>query len=233
MNLFYTPDIQNQYYQLNEVESKHCIRVLRLQVDDTIHLIDGKGNLYIAKIIDAHPKRCTVECIETHTEFGKLDYNLHIAIAPTKNIDRTEWFLEKCTEIGISEFTPLLCTHSERKVVKHERLFKVVTSAVKQSLKAYHPVLNKLTKFSDLVSSKFDGDKYIAHCYPGEKTHLKQLCQAKSKCLILIGPEGDFSQEEVELAKANGFKEISLGDSRLRTETAGVVACNIVNLSNY
>lgn len=233
MNLFYTPDIQDQYYQLDEVESKHCIRVLRLQVNDIIHLIDGKGNLYKAKIIDAHPKRCTVECIETHTEFGKLDYDLHIAIAPTKNIDRTEWFLEKCTEIGISEFTPLLCSHSERKVVKHERLFKVVTSAVKQSLKAYHPVLNKLTKFSDLVSSKFDGDKFIAHCYPGEKTHLKKLCQAKSKCLILIGPEGDFSQQEVELAKVNGFKEISLGDSRLRTETAGVVACNIVNLSNY
>lgn len=233
MNLFYTPDIQDKYYQLNELESKHCIRVLRLQIDDTIHLIDGKGTLYKAKIIDAHPKRCTVECTETHSEFGKLEYDLHIAIAPTKNMDRTEWFLEKCTEIGISEFTPLLCSHSERKVVKHERLFKVVTSAVKQSLKAYHPVLNKLTKFSDLVTSNFDGDKFIAHCYPGEKTHLKKLCQPKSKCLILIGPEGDFSQQEVELAKANGFKEISLGNSRLRTETAGVVACNIVNLSNY
>jgi len=233
MNLFYTPDIQDQYYQLDEVESKHCVRVLRLNVDDIIHLIDGKGSLFKAKIIDAHSKRCTIECIETQTEFGKLDYDLHIALAPTKNIDRTEWFLEKCTEIGISEFTPLLCKHSERKIIKHDRLFKVITSAVKQSLKAYHPILNELTKFSDLIKSDFNGDKFIAHCYDGEKTHLKKLCKPNSKCLILIGPEGDFSPEEVELAKENGFKEITLGNSRLRTETAGVVACNIVSLSNY
>ncbi|MDQ1771579.1 16S rRNA (uracil(1498)-N(3))-methyltransferase [Labilibaculum sp. A4] len=232
MNLFYTPDIQNQFYQLNEIESKHCIRVLRLKEEDIIHLIDGKGSLYKAKIIDAHPKRCTVECIETQTEFGKLNYKLHIALAPTKNMDRTEWFMEKCTEIGIHEFTPLLCQHSERKVVKHERLFKVITSAVKQSLKAYHPILNEQTKFSDLVTSPFDGEKYIAHCNEGEKTHLKNLYQAKQNALILIGPEGDFSIEEVNLAKENGFKEISLGESRLRTETAGVVACNIISLEN-
>jgi 16S rRNA (uracil1498-N3)-methyltransferase len=175
MNLFYTPNISDQFYQLDEIESKHCVRVLRLKEEDIIHLIDGKGSLYKAKIIDAHPKRCTVECVETTHEFGKLDYQLHIALAPTKNIDRTEWFMEKCTEIGISEFTPLLCKHSERKVVKHERLFKVITSAVKQSLKAYHPVLNELTKFSDLVTANFDGEKYIAHCNEGEKTHLKNL----------------------------------------------------------
>lgn len=233
MNLFYTPDIKDQYYQLDEVESKHCVRVLRLKEEDKIHLIDGKGTLFTAKIIDAHPKRCTVECVEKKEEFGKLDYELHLALAPTKNIDRTEWFLEKCTEIGTSEFTPLLSSHSERKVVKHDRLFKVITSAVKQSLKAYHPKLNELTKFADLVTSDFDGDKFIAHCNPGEKTHLKQLCKPKAKCLVLIGPEGDFSPEEVELAKANGFQEISLGESRLRTETAGVVACNIVSLANY
>lgn len=233
MNLFYTPDIQDQYYQLNEAESKHCIRVLRLQENDEIHLIDGKGTLYTAKIIDAHPKRCTVACTEKKEEFEKLGYDLHIALAPTKNIDRTEWFLEKCTEIGVNEFTPLLCAHSERKIVKHERLFKVVTSAVKQSLKAYHPKLNELTKFSELIQSEFDGDKFIAHCYSGNKTHLKKLCKPGSKCLILIGPEGDFSPEEVDLAKSNGFTEISLGDSRLRTETAGVLACSIVNLANY
>lgn len=232
MNLFYTPDIQNQFYQLDEIESKHCIRVLRLKEEDIIHLIDGKGSLFKAKIIDAHPKRCTVECIETQTEFGKLNYKLHIALAPTKNIDRTEWFMEKCTEIGIHEFTPLLCQHSERKVVKHERLFKVITSAVKQSLKAYHPILNEQTKFSQLVTAPFDGEKYIAHCNKGEKTHLKNLYQARQNTLILIGPEGDFSLEEVNLAKENGFQEISLGESRLRTETAGIVACNIVSLIN-
>ena len=232
MNLFYTPDIQDQFYQLDEVESKHCIRVLRLKEEDTIHLIDGKGSLFKAKIIDAHPKRCTVQCIETKTEFGKLNYNLHIALAPTKNIDRMEWFLEKCTEIGIHEFTPLLSKHSERKVVKHDRLFKVITSAVKQSLKAYHPKLNELTKFSDLVATPFDGGKYIAHCNEGEKIHLKNLYQAKQNALVLIGPEGDFSIEEVNLAKENGFQEISLGESRLRTETAGIVACAIVSLEN-
>ncbi|BAX78551.1 16S rRNA (uracil(1498)-N(3))-methyltransferase [Labilibaculum antarcticum] len=232
MNLFYTPDIQNKFYQLDEIESKHCVRVLRLKEEDIIHLIDGKGTLYKAKIIDAHPKRCTVECFETKTEFGKLNYKLHIALAPTKNMDRTEWFMEKCTEIGIHEFTPLLCQHSERKVVKQERLFKVITSAVKQSLKAYHPILNEQTKFSDLVTAPYDGEKYIAHCNKGEKTHLKNLYKAEQNALILIGPEGDFSIEEVNLAKENGFQEITLGESRLRTETAGIVACNIISLEN-
>jgi len=232
MNLFYTPDIKDQFYQLNEVESKHCVRVLRLKEDDHIHLIDGKGTLFKACIVDAHPKRCTVECIEKQEEFGKLNYDLHIALAPTKNIDRTEWFLEKCTEIGTTVFTPLLCDHSERKVIKHDRLFKVITSAVKQSLKAYHPKLNEMTKFKDLVTSSFDGEKYIAHCDEGEKQHLKNICSPNKKVLVLIGPEGDFSPEEIKLARANGFKEISLGESRLRTETAGVVACNIVSLIN-
>jgi len=232
MNLFYTPNIKDQFYQLDEIESKHCVKVLRLKEKDIIHLIDGKGSLFKAKIIDAHPKKCTVECIETHKEFGKLDYKLHIALAPTKNIDRTEWFMEKCTEIGITEFTPLLCKHSERKHVKHDRLFKVITSAVKQSLKAYHPILNELTKFSDLVTSDFDGEKFIAHCYDSEKIHLKNRYKAKQNTLILIGPEGDFSPEEVKLAKENGFTEITLGESRLRTETAGVVACSIVSLAN-
>ncbi len=232
MNLFYTPDIEDKFYQLNEIESKHCVRVLRLKEDDQIHLIDGKGNLFTAKIIDAHPKRCTVECIEKQAEFEKLNYKLHIAAAPTKNIERTEWYMEKCTEIGIDEFTPLLCQFSERKVVKIDRLFKVITSAVKQSLKAYHPKLNELTKFKDLVKAPFDGEKYIAHCYEGEKTHLKNLYSANQNALILIGPEGDFSPQEVELARANGFKEITLGTSRLRAETAGVVACNIISLAN-
>lgn len=232
MHLFYTPDIQDKFYQLNAEESRHCIKVLRLKENDIIHLIDGKGTLFTAKIIDAHQKHCTIECIEIQNNFGKLDYQLHIALAPTKNIDRTEWFLEKCTEIGIDEFTPLLCDHSERKIIKHPRLFKVITSAVKQSLKAFHPKLNELTKFNQLVTADFKGEKYIAHCYEGEKPHLKTLCKPNAKCLILIGPEGDFSPKEVALAKQNGFKEISLGNSRLRTETAGVVACNIVNLSN-
>ncbi len=233
MHIFYTPDITDKFYQLNNEESRHCVKVLRLKEEDIIYLIDGKGTLFTAKIIDAHHKHCTVECIQQQTNFGKLNYQLHIALAPTKNIDRTEWFLEKCTEIGIDEFTPLLCEHSERKIIKPARLLKVITAAVKQSLKAFHPKLNDLTEFNQFVTTPFDGEKYIAHCYKGEKPHLKRLCKPESKCLILIGPEGDFSPQEVALAKENGFQEISLGDSRLRTETAGVVACNIVNLSNY
>ncbi|MFA8433469.1 MAG: 16S rRNA (uracil(1498)-N(3))-methyltransferase [Marinifilaceae bacterium] len=232
MNLFYTPDITSNEYQLNEVESKHCVKVLRLKEGDFIYLIDGKGGFYKAEIVDAHPKRCMVECLEIQKEYGKRDFYLHLALAPTKNIDRTEWFLEKCTEIGADEFTPLLCQHSERKVVKTERLFKVITSAVKQSLKAYHPVLNEMTPFKKLVQKPFDGEKYIAHCNEGEKTNLKQLYSCGQNALILIGPEGDFSPEEVELAKENGFREISLGSSRLRTETAGVVACHTVSLAN-
>lgn len=232
MNLFYTPDIKSDTYQLNEVESKHCIKVLRLVEGDQIHLVDGRGGFYKAQIIDAHPKRCKIQCIEKQEEFGKRDFYLHMALAPTKNIDRTEWFLEKCTEIGVDEFTPLLCQHSERKVVKNERLFKVITSAVKQSLKAYHPKLNEITPFKQLIEGDFDGKKYIAHCNDGPKKSLKNLYCQGTNVLILIGPEGDFSPQEVELAKNNGFQEISLGPSRLRTETAGVVACHTINLIN-
>jgi len=232
MHLFYTPDIKGKQYQLNETESKHCSRVLRLKQDDIIHLIDGEGGLYTSKIIDSNPKRCVLEITNTKKEYEKRNYFLHIAIAPTKNIDRTEWFLEKCTEISIDEISPILSQHSERKVIKHDRLFKVITSAVKQSLKAYHPKLNPITKFKDLVEGDFQGKKYIAHCNPGNKQALKNICKKGDRSLVLIGPEGDFSPEEVELAVKNGFVEISLGTSRLRTETAGIVACHTINLEN-
>jgi len=153
-------------------------------------------------------------------------------MAPTKNNDRTEWFLEKCTEMGIDQITPLLCEHSERKVIKTERLNKIITSAVKQSLKAYHPILEEMTKFKTLINRHFEGQKFIAHCNPGEKTPLQDIYKENSDVLILVGPEGDFSPHEVEMAKNTGFKEISLGNSRLRTETAGIVACHTINLIN-
>lgn len=232
MHLFYTPDISQQTYTLNEIESKHCIKVLRLNTDDQIELIDGKGNFYQAKITDPNPKKCTVEIINTIKEFGKRNHYLHIAIAPTKNIDRFEWFLEKATEIGIDEITPILCDHSERKVIKPDRLEKIIVSAVKQSIKAYKPKLNDLTKLSDLLNQDFNGAKYIAHCEDYEKQALKLKYKANTNALILIGPEGDFSSNEIELAKQNNYLEISLGKSRLRTETAGVVACHTINLLN-
>ena len=232
MQLFYVPNISGAEVILNETESKHAVRVLRLKEGDEIELVDGKGGFYNAKITDANPKKCQLSIIDSQTEFGKKDFYLHIAIAPTKNIDRTEWFLEKCTEIGINEITPLLSEHSERKVIKPERLKKILVSAMKQSVKAYLPKLNELTKLSDLLPQARETKKFIAHCNEGEKPHLKNVVNPGDNVLILIGPEGDFSPEEVELALENGFEAISLGNARLRTETAGVVACHIVNLTN-
>jgi len=194
--------------------------------------VDGKGGFYEAEIVEAHHKGCVLSVIEKKTDFGKKDFHLHMAIAPTKNIDRFEWFLEKCTEIGIDEITPLLSEHSERKVIKPERLEKILVSAMKQSVKAYLPKLNELTLLNDFLKHETSADKFIAHCNPGDKNHLKNIIQPKQDALILIGPEGDFSVDEVEAAKEHGFAEISLGEARLRTETAGVVACHIVNLAN-
>ncbi len=230
MQLFYTPDINADDYCLNETESKHAVRVLRLNVGDSIQLIDGKGNFYEAQITDAHPKKCQVHVIKKVNGFGKRNNYLHLAVGPTKNIDRFEWFLEKATEIGVDEITPILCEHSERKVIKHERLEKVIVSAMKQSLKAYLPRLNHLTPIKDLINSSSESKKFIAHCYERDKHILKNELESSDSNLILIGPEGDFSENEVTLAIDKQFIPVSLGESRLRTETAAVVACHTVNL---
>jgi 16S rRNA (uracil1498-N3)-methyltransferase len=232
MQLFYVPNISGTKVTLDPTESKHAIKVLRLPQGAHIQLIDGIGGFYQARISDANPKRCQLEIFDSKLDFGKKNFNLHIAIAPTKNIDRFEWFLEKCTEIGINEITPLLSGHSERKVIKPERLQKILVSAMKQSVKAYLPKLNELTTFKAFIGQDTDAKKYIAHCNPGKKNHLKNEVSEGDDVLLLIGPEGDFSPEEVEWAKEYGYNEISLGTARLRTETAGVVACHIVNLAN-
>lgn len=232
MHLFYTPDLAGDSYKLNEEESRHCTKVLRLTPGDTIHLTDGKGGLFTASITDVSEKRCEVVIVEKKTEYGKRNFFLHIAVAPTKNIDRIEWFLEKATEIGIDEITPLLCKRSERDVVKTERLNKVITSAVKQSLKAYYPKLNEITRLKDLLNMPFDGKKYIAHCGQTSKMPLKNAVSKNGKVMILIGPEGDFTNDEIVLAVSKGFEPISLGNSRLRTETAALVACHTINLIN-
>jgi len=230
MHLFYTPDIQSTIYTLDEDESKHAVRVLRLSNGDIIQLIDGKGNFMQARIADANPKRCTVEVVEKTSEYGKRKSYLHLAVAPTKNIDRFEWFLEKATEIGIDEITPVLCDHSERKVIKEDRLEKVIVSAMKQSLKAYVPKLNPLTPLSALLKTDFAGKKFVAHCYEQDKHLLKTEVASSLSNLILIGPEGDFSEAEVTEALNQGFIPVSLGESRLRTETAALVACHTCNL---
>jgi len=232
MQLFYVSNISGTEIILDETESKHAVRVLRLQNGNRVEIIDGAGGFHKAQITDANPKKCRLNIVESQKEVGKKDFHLHIAIAPTKNIDRFEWFLEKATEIGINEITPLLTSHSERKVVNSERLEKIIISAMKQSLKAYLPKLNEMTTFKELVVSNKTKNKYIAYCDDIQKTHLKDIVVSGQDTLILIGPEGDFSPEEVQLALDNGFSVVSLGSSRLRTETAGIVACSIVNLAN-
>lgn len=233
MQLFYTPDITNSsVYYLSEEESKHCIRVLRLELNNHVQLIDGKGGLYEAEIIDAHPKKVALKLLSLQSEFGKRNHYLHIAVAPTKNIERLEWFLEKATEIGIDEVSLIICQRSERKEAKAERLNKIITSAIKQSLKAYHPVLNEVTPFQKFVTQPFEGQKFIAHCEPGEKFELPGLLKPQGRYLILIGPEGDFSPKEIADALQNGFEPITLGNSRLRTETAALEACFEINFLN-
>ncbi|WP_251620079.1 16S rRNA (uracil(1498)-N(3))-methyltransferase [Odoribacter lunatus] len=232
MHLFYTPDITGDNYTLNPEESKHCVRVLRLQEGDEISLIDGQGGFYTGRIIRAEAKGCEVKIISRTKQYGKRPFRLHIAVAPTKNIDRTEWMLEKCTEIGTDEFTLINSAHSERKIVKEERLEKVIIAAVKQSLKAYVPRLQPMTDFKQFITSVKEEQKYIAHCHPGEKKHLSEIYTPGTNAVILIGPEGDFSEEEVKWALEAGFVPITLGESRLRTETAGVVACHSINFIN-
>ncbi len=232
MQLFYIPNISSNEVILDETESKHAVRVLRLAPGDVVQLIDGSGGFYDAEITDANPKKCKLTIVKTICDFGKKNFRLHMAVAPTKNIDRFEWFLEKATEIGVDEITPLLCEHSERKVIKSDRLEKILVSAMKQSVKAYLPKLNEMVSLSDFITNCTTENRYIAHCYEGEKPHLKDVMEENQDAVILIGPEGDFSPEEVNLAKNNGFFEVSLGTARLRTETAAVVACHIVNLAN-
>ena len=234
MQLFYAPNITPPVYTLEEEESKHCVRVLRLGVGDELFITDGKGNLYKARIIEPHQHHCTVEVVEVFAEYEKLPYSLTMAVAPTKNIDRYEWFLEKATEVGTSRFIPIECDHSERRSIKHEREMRVITSAVKQSLKAYHPSLDELTPLKQVIEAPFEGQKFIAHCDKsfGEKPFMPSVLKKNENILILIGPEGDFSPEEIKFAVANGFQPISLGTQRLRTETAAVAAAIMVATIN-
>jgi len=232
MHLFYTPDLLTDTYRLSEEESKHCVRVLRLTEGEKLFLVDGKGLFCEAVIISANPKACILNVTNRKSNYAKRDYQLTIGVAPTKNIDRYEWFLEKATEIGIDIIIPLLSRYSERKEIKPERLEKVMVSAMKQSIKAYLPILNPMQTFKKTISDPFSGHKFIAHCYEREKTLLRDVVEKGKDVLILIGPEGDFSTEEVELAISEGFIPVSLGTSRLRTETAALAACHTVNLIN-
>ena len=231
MHLFYTPDIATTL-ELPQDEAAHAIRVLRLAEGSEVMLTDGKGSFYRAEIDMISGKRCYVRIVGTITPDPLWRGHLHLAMAPTKNMDRIGWFAEKATEIGFDELTFLDCRFSERRVVKTERVEKILVSAMKQSLKPTLPMLNGMTPFDKFVSQPFEGQKFIAHCYEGEKEALLQALQPGENALVLIGPEGDFSPEEVQKAMTYGFRPITLGRSRLRTETAALVAVHMMNIVN-
>jgi 16S rRNA (uracil1498-N3)-methyltransferase len=230
MNLFYCPTLSGATCTLPEAESAHAVRVLRCRVGDAVHITDGKGAYCTGIIADDNPKACTITITDYELRIKFPPANVHIAIAPTKSIDRFEWFLEKATEIGVSVITPLFTVHSERTRLKTERLEKVIVAAMKQSLKSWLPVLNEPVEFGKFINSTFPGQKFIATCDEVLLENLSLLYQKGSDAVILIGPEGDFSKEEISASLDKGFLPVSFGKSRLRTETAGIVACQILNL---
>ena len=233
MYLFYCPDIEKSQ-TLSEEESVHCVRVLRYSAGDEILITDGRGTTYTARITNPHPKHCDFEILTREKQEPHHHFHLHIAIAPTKNVERLEWAVEKCVEIGVDEITPLLCRFSERKQLRTDRLEKIILSAAKQSLTPYLPVLHELTPYDEFIKTQAERNQqcFIAHCYKDEKRFLKEEIEQGRDVLVLIGPEGDFSEKEVTDALALGFIPVSLGNSRLRTETAAVVACHTAVLLN-
>jgi 16S rRNA (uracil1498-N3)-methyltransferase len=232
MQLFYGTQLDDGILTLSEQESLHCARVLRMNAGNPIQVTDGKGNMYQGIIQQAHDKKTTVEVLET-THVPLPAYTFHLYVALTKHSDRLEWMLEKCTEMGITSFTPLLTQRTERKNIRIDRLESIVLSAMKQSLKAWLPTVNPPLPFQHLLSNPIQGTPLIAHCINEmDKTPLTQinLCGTTH---IFIGPEGDFTPDEMKAAIAAGFTSISLGPHRLRTETAGLLACSAVYLANF
>ena len=233
MQLFYNPDISDNSRQItfSKEESKHVVKVLRKSVGDILYVINGKGWLFETKIVDNNLKCCVAE-ITSKTLQTKKSYHLHLAVAPTKMNDRYEWFLEKATEIGVDSITPIICDRSERKTIKTDRFEKIIQSAMKQSLNWYLPKLNKAISFKEYIKQDFNGQRFIAHCDESYRKSLKQELKANSEITILIGPEGDFSVNEIEMAVQNKFIPVTLGETRLRTETAAIVACHSVAFIN-
>lgn len=235
MQYFYTPDIEGKQAILQTEEAAHCVQVLRKRLGDEIHFVDGLGNWYEGILVESHKKKCVIDITSTRLEVPPHTAQIHIAIAPTKNISRLEWFLEKATEIGIHQITPILCQRSERKTIRNDRLEKILLAAMKQSLKARLPILEELQPFGKWIESlptEVNTERYIAYCNEDDRLPLQTTYQAGKNVILLIGPEGDFHPNEVVQAKGAGFTGISLGPSRLRTETAGIVACHTLNLLN-
>lgn len=233
MQLFYNPEISEdaETFFFDREESKHIIKVLRKREGDNLFVTNGLGFLFKTEITLASDSKCQVKIVSS--EKGEaLKYHLHLAVAPTKMNDRFEWFLEKATEIGVSEITPILCDHSERKIIKTDRFDKIIQSAMKQSLHYYLPKLNEPIAFKDFIKQENKGLNLIAHCEETDKKSLKEVVQPNQDATILIGPEGDFSEKEIKLALENNYLAVMLGNTRLRTETAAVVACHSVAFIN-
>ena len=233
MQLFYNPNITEtaQDFSFDKEESRHIVKVLRKSVGDTLNITNGKGYLFTAEITIPDIKKCMVNIVSIALQ-PKRKYSLHLAVAPTKINDRYEWFLEKATEIGIDSITPIICDHSERKIIKTERFEKILQSATKQSLSCYLPKLNGTISFNDFIKQDFNGELFIAHCEETDRKSIKQQLKPETDITILIGPEGDFSVKEIKTALQNNFIPVTLGETRLRTETAAIVACHSVAFIN-
>ncbi|TVR42093.1 MAG: 16S rRNA (uracil(1498)-N(3))-methyltransferase [Bacteroidia bacterium] len=234
MHIFFSDQVQSNLLTLSAEESRHCIKVLRLREGDPVLLTNGRGTLCTGRLVSEDPRSCNIEIVSREEEYGKRPFSLHMAVAPTKQIDRFEWFLEKATECGIDRITPVICAHSERQVVKPERLEKILLSAMKQSARAYLPVLEPTVPFHTFLEqlNALPENSFIAHCGQGKKHRLDNDFHKMKDTLIMVGPEGDFSKEEVDAALLKGFRAISMGQHRLRTETAAVALCVQVNFMN-
>jgi 16S rRNA (uracil1498-N3)-methyltransferase len=233
MQVFYAPGIKGSTYVLDEKESRHCIRVLRMTKGTRVKLIDGKGDLFEGHISKPDQRECVISISNKIKGFEKRDYRIHIAISPLKNHERFEWFVEKSVEIGIDEITPLICKNTEKQVIKKERINNIIISAMKQSLKADLTLLNDICNFNDFIRKDFTGKKMIAHCNSGlPRSKIGNEYLKGDDSVILIGPEGDFSENEVVSGCGAGYKPVHLGNSRLRTETAGIAACHSIYLLN-
>lgn len=236
MYLFYTNDIQGEWAFLHEEEAAHCTQVLRRKRGDELHWVDGHGGRYRGVLEDVQKKRCLLKIEHSAQEDSPRNWQLHIAMAPTKNADRTEWFLEKAVEIGIDKFTPLLCEHAERKIWRPDRMEKIAIAAMKQSMQSRLPEIAPLILFKEFVTSSFpvNSELCIAHCRQDDaKKALMHNCQPGKSVCVVIGPEGDFSEQEVLLALKNGFSPVSLGQTRLRTETAALYALQTIHFINF
>lgn len=232
MAIFFCENLSASSAMLNEEESKHAVQVLRMADGNPVEVIDGKGIFCNAVIKVAHHKRCELEITQRFIDFQKRDYHLHIAIAPTKQMERFEWFLEKAVELGVDEITPLICKNSVRTNLRPDRLEKIILSAVKQSKQAYLPVLNQSVPIEQFLKTKFDATKVIAYCETGTETTLQSSVSKNQSVIVLIGPEGDFTPVEIKLAFEQNYLPVSLGETRLRTETAGVYACSVLRILN-